>query len=265
VDLSTRPVTGALGAEIVGLPTQRPLDDAVSAYLRSALTEHSVIFIRDQSLEPERMIDFARAIGTPKNAVAFLENLSEIGHPEVGVISTESNPEVRQADNWHTDVAWGPEPLKATVLQMQAIPDVGGDTLWASQYLAYEWLSEAMKKLLSGLHGRNIVPHKPEVNAVHPLVIANPDTGRRAIFCTPFYTSEIIELEPDESSALLQLLAAHCTQPDLMCRWRWRAGDIAIWDNHYTMHYAVSDYAGHYRKIHRVEVAGFAPQAAAPS
>jgi taurine dioxygenase len=260
VQLTTRPVTGFTGAEVCGLSVSTPVTPDIAQQLRDALTRHAVIFVRDQGLDPERHREIARALGTPKPAVKYLENLGDSGYPEIGVIRDQGQGTAR----WHTDLAWTPEPVRFSVLHMQQVPSFGGDTCWANQYAAFEHLSEPMQTFLTSLTGVHQAPGNPE-SAVHPLVISNPVSTRRALFFSPLFTTRINELTESESNALLAFLGAHATKPEFICRWTFAVGDVAIWDNHYVMHYAVDDYGEAGRKIHRIEIQGNGPSLLAGS
>ncbi len=191
----------------------------------------------------------------------FPETLRDRGYPEIGVISTE-NQLAYLTDRWHTDVTWLANPPRYSILHMQQPPPAGGDTLWASQYAAYDWLSEPMKRFVETLTVRHQLPDAPDFATDHPVVCQNPISGRKALFVNRVFSTRINELSEGESEALLAYLCAHGTRPDFICRWRWTEGDVAIWDNHYVQHYAVADYRPHARKIHRIEVVGEPPVAA---
>jgi taurine dioxygenase len=254
VNVTTRRVSGFTGAEILGLPASTPITEAVAEQLRGALTEHAVIFLRDQGLEPSRHLEVARALGRPKDATKFLDNLSDQGYPEIGVIHDQGQGTAR----WHTDLAWSPAPVKYSILHMQQTPPFGGDTCWANQYVAFERLSPAIREFLLPLTACNAAPGNPD-NYTHPLVISNPQSKRRALFFSPLFTTRIHELSQEESEAILAMLGHHSTKPEFICRWTYQVGDIAIWDNHYVMHYALNDYNETGRKIHRIEIEGYAP------
>jgi taurine dioxygenase len=131
--------------------------------------------------------------------------------------------------------------------------------MWASQFAAFESLSNRTREYLTGLTAHHCAPGRPETSADHPLVCRHPRTGRRALFFNELFTVRVNELPPDESDAVLTLLAKRCVQPEHTCRWRWRPGDIAIWDNHFVQHYALGDYHPASRRIHRIEICGQPP------
>jgi len=255
------PITGTIGAEVRGVDLADGLAATQVATVREALSEYGVVFLRDQGKDPKRHLSLAKALGEIKPPVAAIESLADAGYPEIGVISTENGTSQSSA-HWHTDVTWGPMPPKYSILHMQLVPEVGGDTTWASQYASYEALSPAMQAFLASLTAHHTYPGQPELSADHPVVIQNPDTRRRAMFVNALYTERINELSSSESQALLTALASQSSRPENCCRWRWTEGDMAIWDNHFVQHYAVGDYQWAPRKIHRIEIAGKPPLAA---
>ena len=257
--LRVRQVAGFTGAEILGLSASSSITESIAEQIRNALTEHAVVFIRDQGLAPDRHLEIAYALGTPKNATKYLDTLATEGHPEIGVINDQGKGTAR----WHTDLAWSEAPVQYSILHMQQSPSLGGDTCWANQYAAFEHLSAPIQSLLLSLTAQNVAGGRTGANTdsyVHPLVISNPGTRRRALFFSPAYTTKINELTELESDHLLAMLSQHSTRPEFVCRWNYQSGDIAIWDNHYVLHYAVNDYCEVGRKIHRIEIEGFAPK-----
>ena len=260
--LVSRPVSGLIGAELPDVDLRLPLTDDVMAGVRDALTEHGVVFFPRQGIGPTEHVALANALGEIKLPPDYFpETLREQGFAEVSVISTE-NELSYMTDRWHADVTWMPNPPRYSILHMQQLPPAGGDTLWSSQYAAYEWLSEPMKRFLEPLTVRHQLPGFPDRATDHPVVCRNPVSGRKALFVNTVFAVRINELAEGESEALLSYLTAHTVRPEFICRWRWTVGDVAIWDNHYVQHYAVADYRPHARKIHRIEVVGAPPVAA---
>jgi len=257
IDLGVRPVSGALGAEVLGLDL-REVDDAAFARVRELLLEHLVLFFPDQHLDADEHRAFAVRFGEPE-IHPFIPKLDE-EHPEIVVLRAESG---FIADVWHTDVTFEPSPPVCSVLQALEMPPAGGDTMWSNQFLAYERLSAPMKDLLEGLtaiHSAAVYGH-PERQAEHPVVRRHPETGRPSLFVNQQFTRRIPQLSRDESEALLGFLFAHSTQPHLGCRYAWREGTVGIWDNRCTQHCAVNDYAGS-RAISRVTILGDLPEPA---
>jgi taurine dioxygenase len=261
--ITVLPVSGLIGAEVMNVNLRDALTDDVVTGIRRALTDYGVVFFSGQAIGPAEHVALATALGEIKLPPDYFpETLRDQGFPEISVISTD-NQLAYTTDNWHADVTWLPNPPRYSILHMQQLPPAGGDTLWSSQYAAYEWLSEPMKQLLDPLTARHQLPGFPDRWHDHPVVCRNPLSGRKALFVNGVFCNRINELTADESSAVLSYLKAHTTRPEFICRWRWTDGDVAIWDNHYVQHYAVADYRPHPRKIHRIEVVGEPPVPAA--
>jgi taurine dioxygenase len=254
-DWSVRPVSGALGAEVRGAPLSQ-LDDVSFGALRELWAEHLVLFFVDQHLSPEEHIAFARRFGEPE-IHPFIPKLSA-AFPEIVVLEGDA-----RADVFHTDVTFSPTPPMASILHARLMPDIGGDTIFTNQYLAFERLSQPLRELLEGLtavHTATVFGH-PEISSEHPVVRIHPETGRRSLFVNRQFTSHIPQLTRPEGEALLAYLTAWSEQPSLQCRYRWEPGTIGIWDNRCTQHYAVNDYPNDARRrIERVTVLGDEPK-----
>jgi alpha-ketoglutarate-dependent taurine dioxygenase len=273
--IGIHPVAGALGAEISGVDLSRDLDDRMVAALRRAWLEHLVIFFRDQDLTPARFLAVARAFGQPIE-YPFLKGLD--GLPEVIPVMKLAHEQVNFGGIWHSDTAYLPEPPMASILIAREVPPAGGDTLFANMYLAYETLSEGMQRVVEGLvavnsstkadatrtredrirdSGRPDAP-KEYLNS-HPVVRVHPETGRKALYVNVAHTIGLDEMTAEESAPILDYLFRHQVRPEFTCRFRWRPGSIAFWDNRCAQHNAVNDYAGHRRLMHRVTLAGEKP------
>jgi taurine dioxygenase len=253
--------SGKIGAEITNPPDFTALTADDAAAFEHALAEHGVLVMHTDSLDPAQHRAFASIFGE-FNPPGLIASLADDGYPEIGVISTD-NGLAAYSHEWHADVTWMEEPVRFSSLHMQVSPPHGGDTMWSSQIAAYDALSDRMKAHLEGLtahHSAHV--NRPELCAQHPVVTRHPLTDRRSLFTNSLFTRSIDDMDPLESKALLGFLAAHSTRPEFTCRWQWRAGDLAIWDNHFVQHYAVGDYTAD-RKIHRIEVRKAAPLAAA--
>jgi len=276
--LDVRPIAGTLGAEIRGLDLSQKFDAAGCAGILAALHEHKVIFFRDQKLSPEQQIDFSAGL-----APVFTDHPSYLptleGHPEIVVLDGQQGG---RANLWHSDVSISPKPPMGSVLYMLECPSWGGDTMWADMTAAYDALSDRMKVYLEGLTAvhdlagtvRNVVRERSQQTksptgampdtqalprAIHPVVRTHPVTGRKILYVNPTFTSHIEGLPPSEADAVLAFLFRHQDRPEFQCRWRWQAGDVAIWDNRATHHYAIADYDDAPRTIHRVTLEGEAP------
>lgn len=255
--LVVRPISGALGAEIHGLSLAE-LDDAGFEQLRALLRAHLVVFLPDQHLTADQHRDLGRRFGEVE-IHPFIRKLDE-EHPEVVVLESERG---MIADVWHTDVTFNDQPPLFSILNMQVVPAVGGDTMWSNQALVFESLSAPMRELLLGLtavHHAAVFGH-PEQQATHPVVRRHPETGRPSLFVNRQFTKRIVELSPGESDALLAYLYAFSEQPQFNCRYSWTPGTIGIWDNRATQHYVVNDFDGT-RVLSRVTVLGDDPEPA---
>lgn len=243
-------ISGTIGASVSGLDL-RDLDDSTFDLLHDAWLEHLVLFFPGQHLDPAHQRDFAARFGTLE-VHPLTEKLD--GVPEVTVLHSDRGG---RADVWHTDVVFLPEPPIAAVLQQISAPEVGGDTMWANQYAAFDSLSAPMQAFLTDLTAIHTAwpQGRPDLQAERSVVITHPDTGRRALAVNRLFTKRIPQLSRAESDALLAQLFDHGDRPEFTCRWRWSPGDIAIWDNRCTRHYAIGDYDEE-RVMHRVTVLG---------
>jgi len=254
-------LSGSLGAEVRGLAlTEAGAEDA--ARLLDLLHEHLVLFFPDQHLTPDEHIAFGRLFG-------HLE-----GHPNLSFDA--ERPEFFElravggagavADEWHSDLTCQAEPSIYAILQMKTCPDVGGDTLWANMYKAYEGLSPPMRDLCEGLSAlHDASPHlAPERKAIHPVVRRHPVTGRKSLFVNEHFTRRIVEMNSAESESLLAYLTRHATEDRFTVRYHWQPGTIAMWDNRCTQHHVLNDFEGE-RVIQRVTVMGDVVEAARTS
>jgi taurine dioxygenase len=266
---------GAIGAEIDGVDLAGDLSDGMVAALRQALLDHLVIFFRDQDLPPERLLALAKRFGTP-NEYPFVRGLD--GTPEVIAVTKLPDETVNFGGVWHSDTTYLQEPPMATLLVAREVPPFGGDTLFANQYLAYESLSERMQQLLSGLRGVSsstkadasrtredrirtdgtAEPRKVLI-AEHPVVRTHPETGRKALYVNVAHTVGFAGMSEEESMPLLSFLFRHQIRPEFTCRFRWEPGSLALWDNRCAQHYAMNDYHGYKRVMHRVTLVGDRP------
>ena len=266
--MEVRRVAGALGAEILGVDLSRAFDETA---LRKALLEHQVIFFRAQKLDPAHFMAFARAMGKPVE-YPFVKGID--GFPEVIEVRKLEHEKHNFGGIWHSDTAYLDEPPMGSMLLAREIPPYGGDTEFASQYLAYEALSAGMKQLLSGLKAVNasskadvtrtredMVKEKTkELLAEHPVVRTHPETGRKALYVNSGHTVRFSGMTEEESAPLLEFLFRHQVKADFTCRFQWRVGSIAFWDNRCTQHYPLNDYHGHRRVMHRITLAGDRPR-----
>jgi taurine dioxygenase len=269
--IQVRRLAGALGAELSGVDLTQPLDDPTIKEIQDAWMEHQVLFLRDQHVTRSQHKEFARRFGD-LHVHPVLPSLEDEGHPEIVVLeSHEKVPFV--ADAWHSDVTFERRPPMGSVLRAKIAPEYGGDTMWSSMYAAWEALSDAMQRLLSGLRAVhdggffNYVARddaqKRELakdqRAVHPVVRTHPVTGRKALFVNATFTKSIEGMKPAESKALLAFLYEHLSQPDFTVRFQWRTDSIAMWDNRCTQHRVLRDRIEAHRRMERVTIVGDVP------
>lgn len=253
-------LSGSLGAEIRGIPLASAGPEEADAILE-LLTEHLVLFFPDQHLTPDEHIAFGRLFGE----LEAHPNISlDAERPEFFELRARGGAGAI-ADEWHSDLTCQEQPSVLAILHMVKCPPFGGDTLWANMYKAYEELSPPMKELCEGLSAlHDAQPHdKPDTMAIHPVVRVHPVTGRRSLFVNEHFTRRIVELNHQESDALLHFLTRWATSPRFTVRYHWSPGTIAMWDNRCTQHSVLNDFEGE-RVIQRVTVMGDDPQPAAP-
>ncbi len=256
--LSVTRLTGSLGAEIQGLPLIN-LNNEQVVTIESLLHQHLVLFFPQQFLDIEAHVSLGSHFG-PLDSHPNLDN-PFTKHEKVFELAASHGG---VADEWHSDISFSANPSKISILNMIECPEVGGDTLWASTYAAYEALSAPLQELcesLTALH--DATPHgKPEINTIHPVVRIHPVTKRKALFVNQHFTRRLVELSHEESNMLLDYLVRWIASPRFTLRYRWHKGTIAIWDNRCTQHFVVSDF-DQQRVIQRVTVMGDKPEAAA--
>ena len=274
--IQVTPLSGALGAEISGVDIGQPLGNQFFQEVHDALIENQVIFFRDQDITPAQHVDFARHFGSLQ-VHPLVPHLDD--HPEVLVL--ESKEDNRNAANvWHSDVTFSEEPPLGSILLAREVPDRGGDTMWADMYAAYEGLSPAMKRYLEGMtaihraegaqfektheegegRGKEVRQSKKVIPpAEHPIVRTHPETGRKALYVNSIFTQRIRGVTGKESRAVLGYLYDHIATPEFTCRFHWEKRSVAFWDNRCTQHYAIADYGGAHRLMHRVTVNGDKP------
>jgi taurine dioxygenase len=273
--LELRPLASALGAEIVGVDLAEPLDEATVRALRAVLLEHVVIFFRDQELAPQLLLALAERFGEV-GEYPFVKGLPEC--PLVLPVVKEPHERSYFGGIWHSDTAYLERPALGTLLYALETPPFGGDTMFANMYLAYEALSKGMQRLLAGLRAVNVAG-KPATlktreemhskrgtaadveatSAVHPVVRTHPETGRKSLYVNLAHTLRFADMTEEESAPLLGYLFAHQIKPEFTCRFRWRPGSLAFWDNRASLHYPLNDYHGHRRVMHRVTLLGDRP------
>jgi taurine dioxygenase len=267
-------VGGVIGADIRGVDLASDLTVETVAEIRRALLDHLVVFFRDQVLTPAQYRAFAARMGNPIE-YPFVPGID--GFPEITPVFKRPDQTVNFGGVWHSDTTYLPEPPMATLLLARELPDAGGDTEFANQYLAYETLSDGLKSILSTLRGvsrsdkaeasrtREDRAKKPGTGAElliaeHPVVRTHPETGRKALYVNIAHTARFAGMTEEESLPLLRYLWGHQTRPDFTCRFTWSPGALAMWDNRCAQHSAINDYQGQKRLMHRITLAGDVPR-----
>ena len=273
--MTVSPVSGALGAEIDGIDLSQPLSAQQIADIRAALLEHLVIFFRNQDITPADHLRFASYFSEPED-YPMITGLADF--PKIVPVVKLPHERVNFGGLWHSDTAYTDIPPMGAVLVARELPPFGGDTLFANMYLAYEQLSEGLKRLLSGLRAVNssakaevtatredrlatdakLVPGE-ELIGVHPVVRTHPETGRKLLYVNYGHTVRFEDMTEQESKPLLDYLFAHLCRPEFTCRFRWEPGSIAFWDNRAVQHNPINDYHGHKRVMHRISLRGSRP------
>jgi taurine dioxygenase len=272
--MEIRRIAGALGAEVLGVDLSKPTEPEIS-FIRKAWLEHLVLFFHDQPLSPEAYMAFAKRLGKPIE-YPFVKGIA--GHPEIIEVKKLEHEKVNFGGIWHSDTAYLDEPPMASMLLAREIPPFGGDTLFANQYMAFDSLSNEMKRVLESLKAVNS-SSKADVSrtredrlrtdgretsksfeAEHPVVRTHPESWRKALYVNMAHTARFAGMTEEESAPLLNFLFSHQTKPEFTCRFAWRVGSIALWDNRCAQHNPVNDYHGHRRLMHRITLAGDRPR-----
>jgi taurine dioxygenase len=272
--IKVAPIAGALGAEISGVDVATDLSEETVAEIRRAWLEHLVVFFHDQVLSPAAFLAFARRIGDPVE-YPFVRGME--GFPDIIEVTKLPREVVNFGGIWHSDTAYLERPPMATMLVAREVPEYGGDTLFSNMYDAYEALSPAMQQMLGGLRGVNSsaladvsktredrirdsgVEGDKEFVAEHPVVRTHPETGRKSLYVNVAHTARFAGMTEEESKPLLRFLFEHSVRPEFTCRFRWRRGSLALWDNRCAMHNPINDYHGYTRSMHRITLAGDVP------
>ena len=277
--IEVRPLAGALGAEIGGVDLARLRDNQSWSEIHRAFLDYQVITFRAQALTLQDIMAVARRFGEPTHYpfVAAIAN-----YPYIVEIRKEPHETANFGGTWHSDTTYQPRPPAATLLYAKEVPDFGGDTLFANQYLAYETLSPGLKAMLAGLKGVNSaglkrrggraaiqgahasmntvrVENAEAYEGVHPIVRTHPETGRKSLYLSRDHTVRFADMTEAESDPLIDYLANHAVRPDFTCRVRWEKGTFTVWDNRCTLHCALNDYHGQRRVMQRITVGGETP------
>lgn len=266
--LDVLPLTGGMGAEIRGIDLSRNLDDQSFHAVNQVLLDHGVIFFRGQNITPAQQMTFARRWGE----IHLHPHMACLpDHPGIIEVVKKEDDTTVFGENWHTDQMFTPTPARVTLLYAKQVPLVGGDTLFANLYQAYDTLSDGMKAMIAGLRTLSVYDKKKKRPAAmtptapeddpepveHPLVRHHPETGRKALYlCHIGITYQIVGMTEEESRPILLYLMSHATRPEFTCRYRWEVGSMAVWDNRRALHYPVNDYYGYRRVMHRITIEG---------
>jgi len=268
--ITVTPLTLRVGAEIGGIDLTRELNATQIAEIRAALLEHGVVFFREQPIDIATLKRFGQRFGE-LHIHSSRKGLDE--HPEVRPIHADATSKHVAGEEWHTDLSCDAIPPMGSILHIHTLPPVGGDTIWASMYAAYEALSDRMKRYLEGLtaihdgedayrgtYANYGVTDKPAYpRAEHPVIRTHPVTGKKALYVNRGFTRHLVGVPRDESDGILRYLYEHMENPLFQCRFRWRENSIAFWDNRCVQHRAMWDYWPHTRSGNRVTVAGDKP------
>lgn len=276
------PAAGAVGARVANVDLSRPLAPETRDSIAEALGRYGVLFFRDQALTPEQHIALAKSFG-PIDTNRFFTSVE--GYPDIAEVRKDPDQTKNIGGGWHTDHSYDTAPALGSVLYAREVPPYGGDTMFASMYAAYDALSDGLKQTLEGLSALHSSRHvfgegrtrdwgdlkgrlrnadSAVQDAVHPIVIRHPDSGRRALYVNPDFTVRIDGWTDEESAPLLNYLYAHAANPAFCCRFTWEEGSLAFWDNRATWHFAINDYSGVRRLMHRITIAGVPLEAAVP-
>jgi taurine dioxygenase len=262
------------GAEILGVDLANVSDDEMPA-IRNAYVEHGIIFFRDQKLTPQQHIAFAKRWGAIDINRFFTPTPD---HPEIAEVRKEKAQTTNIGGGWHTDHSYDQIPAMGSILVARQLPKTGGDTMFSSMYTAYESLPDDLKQQIEGLRAVHSNAHifgtggaytqsdnsKSFGNqdgvgeAIHPVVVTHPESGKKALYVNPAFTIRFEEKTRQESMPLLHALFAHAMDKKFVHRFQWRDGSVAFWDNRSTWHYALNDYHGEDRLMHRITIAGSA-------
>ena len=274
--MKVQKIAGSLGAEITGVDLSQGVSAALAQEIRAVFLEHLVIFFRDQHLSTSQFMALAQSMGEPVE-YPFVKGLE--GYPKVIEVKKLEHERHNFGGIWHSDTTYLPQPPMGSMLYAQVLPPHGGDTIFANQYQAYDELSEEIKQTLEGLKGisssakadvsktredrlkTDAKEAQPSsIESHHPVVRTHPETGRKALYVNVAHTAGIVGMPPEQSEPLLQHLFQHQIKPEYTCRFQWRPGSLAFWDNRCTQHYPVNDYHGYRRILHRITLAGDTPR-----
>ena len=274
-EIIINPTSGSIGAEISGVDLSIDLSDTVFSEIRQTFIEHGLIFFRNQELTPEDHLRFAKRWGEI-NINRFFAKVE--GYEQIAEVKKDPDQEINIGGAWHTDHSYDQIPAMGSILLARETPKTGGDTLFANMYKAYESLSDGLKGTLERMNACHSSRHvfgahagyaeatnqrigNPELatqDAIHPVIITHPESKRKALYVNPEFTVNFEGWTKEESKPLLNYLTEHSTKSEHIARFNWEPGSIAFWDNRCTWHFALNDYPGEKRLMHRITVEGSA-------
>ena len=265
-------VSGAIGAIIQGVQLDEKLDENTFSDIYNAFLKYQVIFFRNQNFIPESLISFAKNIGRPIS-YPFVKGLDSF--PEITPILKKETDVNNFGGIWHSDTTYQNEPPKGTMLYAIEVPEFGGDTEFSNQYLAYERLSNEMKIFLEKKKAFNIsgksevtktrsdvLKHSSlnlknnKLEAIHPVVRTHPETKKKSLYINQAHTTHFVGMSEEDSMPVLKYLFKHQINSEFTCRFKWKKGSVAIWDNRCTLHNPINDYHGSRRLMHRITFHG---------
>jgi len=269
------PTSGSIGAEISGVDLSLDLSDDVFSEIRQTFIEHGLIFFRDQELTPDDHLRFAKRWGQI-NINRFFAKVE--GYEQIAEVKKDPDQEINIGGAWHTDHSYDQIPAMGSILLARETPQTGGDTLFTNMYKAYESLSDGLKETLESMNACHSSRHvfgahagyaeasnqrigNPELatqDAIHPVIITHPESKRKALYVNPEFTVNFEGWTKEESKPLLNYLTKHSTRSENTTRFKWAPGSIAFWDNRCTWHFALNDYPGEKRLMHRITIEGSA-------
>lgn len=271
MSIEVRRLTGAGGAEIFGVDLSKKMSAETWQDVHDALLQHHSIFFPDQQMSPEHIIAFMERLGTP-TVHPYLKTVNK-DYPFVHELRKEPTEKDNYGGAWHTDFTFIEKPVAANSLYSRITPEFGGDTMFCNLYLAYDALSDGMKKLFDGVRLLNATGKYLELVGTtpaarddaydtlknvppcpHPLFRTIPETGRKCLYLDPGAAIQFENMTVAESRPILDYLVAHLQRPEFQYRYRWRPNVFGVWDNRCLVHYAVNDYAGQLRVMHRMSV-----------
>ncbi len=276
--MQSKPYTEGCGVLVEGVQLAA-LNDSEIAAMRGLLAESGVLFLREQDLPPEEHLRFARRFGDlVKNQ--FFSHDEEM--PDIAEVRKDPDQETNLGGGWHTDHSYDSHPAMGSILVARDLPSQGGDTCFADLGKVFADLSPGLQRTLESLEAVHCNEHvygekgyyqntdlaryiggtDAISQATHPVVVRHPESGRKLLYVNPGFTLHFVGWTPEESRPLLNYLYAQVNQPQYTCRFNWEPGSVAIWDNRSTWHYAMNDYPGEARLMHRITLAGGALDAA---